>query len=53
MEVKCGYQIRHIDIVMAFLYNFLDKVIYIKQPYLFATELKKICKLIKVLYGLK
>lgn len=41
------------DVVTAFLYGFLNKVIYIKQPYLFITELNKVCKLIKALYRLK
>ena len=51
--VKRGYRIRHMDVVTAFLYGFLDEVIYIEQPHLFATELDKVCKLIKALYGLK
>ncbi len=51
--VKCGYRVRHMDVVTAFLYGFLDGVIYVEQPHLFATELDKICKLIKALYRLK
>ena len=51
--VKRGYWIRHMGVVMAFLYSFLEEVIYVEQPYLFATEFKKFCKLIKALYGLK
>lgn len=51
--VKCGYQIRQMDVVLVFLYDFLDEVIYMEQPHLFATEFKKICKLIKALYRLK
>ncbi len=51
--VKCSYGICHRDVVMAFLYGFLDKVIYMEQPHLFATELDKVYKLIKALYGLK
>ncbi len=51
--VKCGYRIRHMDVVTAILYDFLNKVIYMEQSHLFATELDKVCKLIKVLYGLK
>ena len=51
--VKRGYRIRHMDVVTAFLYGFLDEVIYVEQPHLFATELEKVCKLIKALYGLK
>ena len=38
---------------MAFLYDFLDEVIYIEQFHLFAMELEKVCKLIKALYRLK
>ena len=53
MNIQYVYWIRQIDIVTAFLYNFFDKIIYIKQPHLFATELDKVCKLIKALYGLK
>ena len=51
--VKRGYRIRHMDVVTAFLYGFLDEVIYVEQPHLFATELDKVCKLIKALYRLK
>ena len=29
VEVKCGYRIRHMDVVIAFLYSFLDEIIYI------------------------
>ena len=52
VRVKRGYRIRHMDVVTALLYGFLDEVIYV-QPHLFATELDKVCKLIKALYGLK
>lgn len=51
--VKRGYRIHHMDVVTAFLYDFLDEVIYIEQPHLFSTELNTVCKLIKALYGLK
>lgn len=53
LEVKRDYRIRHMDIVIAFLYSFHNKVIYIEQLHLFTTELNKICKLINALYGLK
>ena len=53
MGVKRGYRIRHMNVVTAFLYCFLDEVIYMEQSHLFATELDKVCKLIKALYGLK
>ncbi len=51
--VKRKYWICHIDVVTAFLYGFLDEVIYIEQPHLFTTKLNKVCKLIKAIYGLK
>ncbi len=51
--VKRGYRIRYMDVVTAFLYNFLDEIIYMEQPHLFATEFNKVCKLIKALYELK
>lgn len=53
LGVKRGYWIRHMDVVTAFLYGFFNEVIYVEQPHLFATELDKVYKLIKVLYGLK
>ena len=30
VEIKPGYQICHMDMVIAFLYGFLDEVIYIE-----------------------
>ncbi len=51
--VKRGYWIRHMDVITAFLYGFLDEVIYIEQPHSFTTKPDKVCKLIKALYGLK
>ena len=53
MGVKRGYWIRHMDVVTAFLYRFLDEVIYIEQPHLFTTKPDEVCKLINALYGLK
>lgn len=53
VEIKRGYQIPHMDIVIAFVYGFLNEVIYMEQLYLFTIELKKVCKLIKALYRLK
>ena len=41
------------DVVMAFLYSFLDVVIYMEEPHLFATETDKVYKPIKALYRLK
>lgn len=53
MGVKDNYQICHMDVVLAFLYGFLGKVIYIEQLHLCAMELDRVCKLIKALYRLK
>ncbi len=50
VRVKRGYWIRHMDVVTAFLYRFLDEVIYIKQPHLFTTKLDNVRKLMKALY---
>ena len=51
--VKRSHRICHMDVVTAFLYSFLNEVIYMKQPHLFAMELDKVYKLIKALYRLK
>ena len=51
--VRRKFHIRHMDIVMAFLYGFLDEVIYDEQPYLFKINGDKVCKLLKALYRLK
>lgn len=53
VEVKRGYRIRQMDVITAFLYNFFNKVIYVKQSHLFAIEFDKVYKLIKALYRLK
>lgn len=41
------------DVMIAFLYRFLDKIIHIKQPYLFELNSELVCQLRKALYGLK
>lgn len=41
------------DVGTAFVYAFLDKVIYFEQSHLFKIELNKVCKLLKVLYRRK
>ena len=53
IKIKHNYQIRYMDMIMAFLYGFFDKVIYVKQSHLFTTKLNKVYKLIKALYKLK
>lgn len=53
--VKRGLTIRHMDVVTAFLYGFLDEAIYIIQPTLFEVKGLQdlVCLLRKALYGLK
>ena len=51
--VKRGYKIHHMDVVAAFLYGYLDKLIFVEQPHLFVTNSHLVCKLKKALYGLK
>ncbi len=53
INVKCGYKIRQMDVVKAFLYGFLDKTIYGEQPYLFELNSDFVCRLRKALYRLK
>jgi hypothetical protein len=49
---QCSF--RYIDIQYAFLHQFLDEDVYMKQPSGFedSTHAKYICKLDKSLYGL-
>ena len=51
--VKRGFIVRHMDVVTAFLYGYLDELIYVEHPHLFITTPHLFCKLIKALYGLK
>ena len=51
--VKKRYKIRHINVVTAFLYDYLDELIYVTQPHLFITNLGQVCRLRKALYGLR
>ena len=55
ISAKRGLSIRHMDVVTAFLYGYLDEEIYIIQPTLFevAGGEQKVCLLRKALYGLK
>jgi hypothetical protein len=50
-------QIRHMNVVIAFLYQFLDEDVYVIQFHMFEFEEDKndtfVCKLKKVLYNLK
>ena len=40
------------NVVTAFLFNFLNEIIYVEQPHYFAEDLK-VCHLYKALYDLK
>ncbi len=53
VSVKRGYKIQQMDVVTAFLYGFLDEVIYVEQPHLFDLRPELVCRLRKALYGLK
>ena len=53
VSVKRGYKIRQMDVVTAFLYGFLDEIIYVEQPHLFELDPDHVCRLRKALYGLK
>lgn len=48
--VRRKFRIRHMDVVTAFFYGFLDEVIYVEQPHLFE---KNVCKFLKALCGMK
>ena len=49
----CDHKIELIDIKTAFLYECIDKKIYVKQPTGADNSTKRVCKLKKALYGLK
>lgn len=53
INVKYKYKIRQRDVVTAFLYGFLDEIIYGKQLHLFKLDSELVCHLCKALYGLK
>jgi len=45
--------IEQMDVVTAFLYGFLDELVYVEQPHGFVTDPDLVCRLKKALYGLK
>ena len=53
ISVKRGYQIQQMNVVTAFLYGFLDEIIYTEQPHLFELNPELVYCLRKILYGLK
>lgn len=48
--VRRKFRIRHMDVVTAFFYGFLDEVIYVEQPHLLENN---VCKFLKALCGMK
>lgn len=46
-------EINQMDVVTAFLYDFLDEITYVEQPHVLADGTSKVCKLIKTMYNLK
>ena len=53
VSVKRGYKIRQMDVITAFLYGFLDEIIYVEQPHLFKLDPNLVYHLQKALYRLK
>jgi hypothetical protein len=59
ISAKRGLQIRHMDVVTAFLYGVLDEDVYVDQPHMFefggndGKNKDLVCKLKRALYGLK
>jgi hypothetical protein len=57
ISAKRGLQIRHMNVIIAFLYEVLDEDVYIDQPHMFKFEGNDgkdlVCKLKRVLYELK
>ncbi len=53
VNFKRGYKIRQMGVVTAFLYGFLDEVIYAEQPHLFELRAQLVCRFRKALYWLK
>ncbi|SLM34525.1 Reverse transcriptase, RNA-dependent DNA polymerase [Lasallia pustulata] len=53
VSAKCGYKIWQMDIVIAYLFGFLDETVYIYQPTLMDDGTGRDCMLKKALYGLK
>ncbi len=59
ISAKRDLQIRHINVIIAFLYEVLDEDVYVDQSYMFELEKYNdknknlVCKLKRVLYKLK
>ena len=50
---KRDYQIRQMNLIIAFLYEFLDEKMYVRQSTRMKDETNKVCLLKKTLYDLK
>ena len=53
MSAKTGYRICQMNVITAFLYEFLDEEIYIMQLIMFENDTTPVYFLKKALYGLK
>ena len=53
MSAKKRYRICQMDVITAFLYEYLDEKIYIIQPTIFEDNTTQVCFHKKALYGLK
>ncbi len=55
ISAKRGLQIRHMNVVIVFLYEVLDEDVYIDQSHMFEFERNEdlVCKLKRALYELK
>ena len=50
---KRDYRIRQMNVIIAFLYEFLDEKMYVRQSTHMKDEISKVCLLKKTLYDLK
>ena len=53
MSVLRGMKVHQMNVVTAFLYGFLDDIIYVEQPHQLSDGTSRVCLLRKSLYGLK
>ena len=55
VAINRNYDIEHLDVVIAFLNDYLEEEIYMEQPESFVKkgQKNKVCKLMKAFYGLK
>ncbi len=59
ISAKRGLQIRHMNVIIVFLYEVLDEDVYVDQPHMFELggnndkDKNLVCKLKRALYELK